>query len=72
MQISPVQADTILAIGPTSYWDTKRQVAINGGWRLLKQIGGKAVYLEDRSSDTYLPQLIRECKSQWTGPLMPA
>jgi hypothetical protein len=65
------QADTILAIGPTEYWDPRRQDAVDNGWRLLKK--DSSVKLEaGRDSDYYLPDLIRKCKRDWTGDLISA
>jgi hypothetical protein len=70
MKISAVQTDTILALGTKLYWDSKRQAAIDGGWCLLKNIGPEAVWLLDDASAGCLPELIRQCKAQWTGQLL--
>jgi hypothetical protein len=68
MQISGIpgvwdmQTDTILAIGPTTYWDAVRQNMQPNDWRLLDTIDTFRV--EDRGARGYLPEFVRECKRQ--------
>lgn len=55
MDVSLVQTDTILAIGPTGYWDrVGRQQALNNGWKRLQD--------SDAIRSRELKEMIDKCK----------
>lgn len=57
VNVSPVQNDTILAIGPTQYWDqVGRQQALNNGWTHLQGYDSQSIRPRE------LTAMIEKCK----------